>query len=49
MSAQMVDDVLEICIHNAQDFSQHKERSMLQLKRLIRSALSIHELSGVAA
>lgn len=49
MSARMMGDMLEICIHNAQDFSQHKERALLQLKRLIRSALSIHELGGVAA
>ncbi|MHA3905135.1 hypothetical protein ACTPOE_16645 [Castellaniella sp. WN] len=49
MSAQMVGDVLEIRIYDARDFSQHKERALLQLKRLIRSALSIHELGGVAA
>lgn len=49
MSAQMVGEALEIRIHDARDFSQHKERALLQLKRLIRSALSIHELGGVAA
>lgn len=49
MSAQMVGDVLEIRIYDASDFSQHKDRALLQLKRLIRSALSIHELGGVAA
>lgn len=49
LSAQMVGDLLEICIYDARDFSQHKERSLLQLKRLIRTALSIQELGGVAA
>lgn len=40
ISVQMVGDVLEVCIYDARDFSLHKERSLLQIKRMIRSVLS---------